>query len=245
MFGRGEKYVLPVMDLYPKEVIREIDECFTGQRPSYIVRAPFTTMNAISIDKITMRKNPTNGEVYLRVDNSATGEYMKSWKKGLGRFILSDFKKNENSKNYALVRYTSSDKSKKMAFVRFITKEEASEPDDMKAYGAISGELTSWVEVSNPFNEDGSPMKSCKDTSTYSFEVETLYVVLKVVPWAPSVKPEEVVAIPYLINKDRKNDNVWVIETDPFETEVVKAAGSRVDEEPDIESLNPPEDTLF
>lgn len=240
MFGRGEKYVLPVMELYPKEVTAEVDECLNGNRPAFITRAAIETLSAISIDKVTMRKNPSNGEVYFRVDHTATGEYMKSWKKGLGRLVSSDFKKNENQDKYVLVRYTSSQtKTKRVAFVRLILKEEIPEEDyeDWKAYGAVTGDLNAWVEISDP---------SSKESKTYSVEDDNYYCVLKVVPYVSSMKAEEVIGYPRLISKKSDNDSNWLIETDPFEEENQRnPTVHKVDEEPDTEFMNPTEDTLF
>ena len=245
MFGRGEKYVLPVMDLYPKDVIREVDEALNGKRPSYITRIPFEALMTLSIDKVTLRKNPANGEVSIILYHEVGGEYMKSWHKGLGRFVIKDFKKGQNGKQYVFVRYTSDDKKKKVALVRFISKEEAVEIEDMKAYGAITGELASWVDVTDPYNPDGSPVKAKGDLPGYSIEEENYYVVLRVVPYVPSMKPEDVLSIMYPIKRE---DTKWFsIEPNLFEDETTKASrqGHKVDEEPDTEGMNPPEDTLF
>ena len=245
MFGRGEKYVLPVMNLYPKEVIQEIDECFNNGRPAFITRAPFETQMVISIDKVTMRKNPATGEVYLSIENDTDTEYIKSWRKGLGRFIIKDFKKNENGNRYILVRYTSGSREKKVALVRIISKDEASELEDMKAYGAISGELSSWIEVTNPYDENGKPLRGTSEVPTYSFDDECYYAVLKVVPAISSMKDDEVIMLKHRIKK-KEYDNWTSIEVDPFEDSECRTTDPhRVDEEPEIDNMNPPEDSLF
>lgn len=243
MFGRGEKYVLPVMNLYPKEVTAEVDECLNGTRPSYITRAAVETIGAISIDKVTMRKNPSTGEVYYRLDHTATGEYIRSWTKGLGRLVSRDFRKkdNDNKDKYALVRYTSSaSKTKRVALVRFIMKDEIPEEEleDWRAYGAITGELTSWVEVTDPTAKGNN--------KTYSIEDDNYYCVLKVVPYVASMKPEEVIEYPRLIAKKNDGDANWLIETDPFEDDNSPSPTvHKVDEEPETDFMNPPEDELF
>lgn len=244
MFGRGEKYVVPVMNLYPKDVVREVDDCFNNGRNAYITRVPFESLPAISIDKITMRKNPATKEVYFMLESDVTTEYMKSFRKGLGRFVIKDFKKNENGKKYILVRYTSDSKAKKVALVRVITKDEANELEDMKAYGAISGELNSWIEVSDPYDENGKARKGGGDAPTYSFEDENYYVVLKVVPYLSFMKDEEIIISKHRIQK-KEADNWTTIEIDPFEVNENTPASHRVDEEPEVDNMNPPEDTLF
>lgn len=244
MFGRGEKYVLPVMDLYPKDVIREVDDVFNGKRQAYITRVPFEALLTLSVDKITLRKNPATGEVAIMLYHEVGGEYMKSWRKGLGRFVIKDFKKAANGRQYVFVRYTSDDKTKKVAFVRFISKEEATELDDMKAYGAITGELNSWIDVNDPYNPDGTPLKSKNDIPSYSIEEENFYVVLKVVPYVSAMKPEDVLSIMYPI---RKEDSKWFsIEANPFDDDTKAPRSShKVDEEPETDSMNPTEDSLF
>jgi len=244
MFGRGEKYVLPVMDLYPKNVIREIDDVFNSNKPAYITRVPFEALLTLSVDKVTLRKNPANGEVAIVLYHEVGGEYMKSWKKGLGRFVIKDFKKAANGKQYVFVRYTAEDKTKKVAFVRFISKEEATELEDMKAYGAISGELTSWVDIADPYNPDGTPLKNKREVPNYSVEEENYYVVLKVVPYVSGMRPEDVLSAMYPIKKE---DSKWFsIEINPFDEDTkAPRASHKVDEEPDSEGMNPAEDTLF
>lgn len=245
MFGRGEKYVLPVMDLYPKDVIEEVSDALSGKMPSYISRVPMERLVTISIDKLTLRKNKSNGDIIMVARHDVNSEYVKSWRKGLGRLIVKDFKKDQNYKMYAFVRYTSRDGSKKVAFVRFISRDEVSDTDveDMKAYGAISGELSSWVEITNPYDENGNALKSKSDAPTYSIEDESYFVVLRVVPYISSMNVEDVLSLTHLIKKSA-TDGVWGIETDPFDEPSVTHK-TRVEEEPEAGDMNPPEDTLF
>lgn len=245
MFGRGEKYVLPVMDLYPKDVIEEVSEALSGKIPSYITRVPMERLVTISIDKLTLRKNKTNGEIVIVARHDANSEYAKSWKKGLGRLIVKDFKKDQNYKMYAFVRYTSKDGSKKIAFVRFISRDEVpdTEVEDMKAYGAITGELSSWVEIANPYDENGNLLKTKLDVPTYSIEDGSYFVVLRVVPYISSMSVEDVLSLTHPIKK-AVADGVWGVETDPFDEPSVTHK-TKVEEEPEAGDMNPPEDTLF
>ena len=238
MFNRGENYVLPVMDLYPTSVLNDIKKALDGETKCTIQRVDISTFRQISIDKITLRKNPNSfsGFDYL-LYHTVTGEYTRSWKKGLGRFVDQDFKTGENTEKYYILRYKDRNNNKMMAFIRFIYNDEiGDELQDMKNYGAITGELTTWVDVVNPSNN--------KDNNAESVEAGTFYVVMKVVPSVSSFEVADVIGYQSLIEKPTNKDANWIFESDPFDSEIRKEERKELESDIDPTSERT-EDELF
>lgn len=239
MFNRGENYVLPVMDQYPTAMLNDVKKALNGETKCTIQRVDISTFRQISIDKITLRKNSNafTGFDYI-LYHTATGEYGRSWRKGLGRFINQDFKTGENTDKYYIVRYRDRDNKKMMAFIRFIYNDEVGEDlQDMKNYGAITGELSTWVDAVVPESKDPN------NDEVISIEEGTFYVVMKIVPSVPTFEVADVIGFQSLIEKPTNKDANWIFETDVFDSATRKEMREEEHNEAPLEMAS--EDELF
>ena len=238
MFNRGESYVLPVMNLYPESIVGDVKKALNGEIKCTVQRINITKFRQVSIDKITMRKNQNSiTGIELLTHHTATGEYLKAWKKGLGRFARPDFKSGENDDKYYIVKYKDRNNKKMMALIRFIYNEEiGDELQDMKNYGAITDELKNWIDVVIP---EGDP-ETKKETDV--IEAGTFYVVLKIVPSVPVFEIPDVIGFQSLIEKPSNRDANWIFESDVFDSEVRK---QERDEQEDFQEEMPSESELF
>lgn len=147
MFGKKEKSLLKPINGYSKEIINIISNHINGAINADTKDVDFDKIVEISIDNITV-KMPYGKKfpVEMHLQEGVTTEYIKAWKKGIGRFIIKDLNHyfkgvegaSENIKKYKLLKLENG----MYAFIRFITESDGIKDtdvlDDMVKYNAIS-----------------------------------------------------------------------------------------------------------
>ena len=147
MFGKKEKSLLKPINGYSKEIINIISNHINGAINADTKDVDFDKIVEISIDNITV-KVPYGKKfpVEMHLQEGVTTEYIKAWKKGIGRFIIKDLNHyfkgvegaSENIKKYKLLKLENG----MYAFIRFITESDGIKDtdvlDDMVKYNAIS-----------------------------------------------------------------------------------------------------------
>lgn len=147
MFGKKEESSLKPINGYSQEIINIVSNHINGAIDADIKDIDFDKIVEISIDNITVnvpygRKFP----VEMHLHDGVTTEYIKAWKKGVGRFIIKDLNHyfrgdegaTENIRKYRLLKIENG----LYAFIRFITESDGIKDtdvlDDMVKYNAIS-----------------------------------------------------------------------------------------------------------
>ena len=147
MFGKKEESSLKPINGYSQEIINIISNHINGAIDADTKDIDFDKIVEISIDNITVnvpygRKFP----VEMHLHDGVTTEYIKAWKKGVGRFIIKDLNHyfrgdegaTENIRKYRLLKIENG----LYAFIRFITESDGIKDtdvlDDMVKYNAIS-----------------------------------------------------------------------------------------------------------
>lgn len=147
MFGKKEESSLKPINGYSQEIINIVSNHINGAIDADIKDIDFDKIVEISIDNITVnvpygRKFP----VEMHLHDGVTTEYIKAWKKGVGRFIIKDLNHyfrgdegaTENIRKYKLLKIENG----LYAFIRFITESDGIKDtdvlDDMVKYNAIS-----------------------------------------------------------------------------------------------------------
>lgn len=147
MFGKKEKSLLKPINGYSKEIINIISNHINGAINADTKDVDFDKIVEISIDNITV-KVPYGKKfpVEIHLQEGVTTEYIKAWKKGIGRFVVKDLNHyfkgdegaSENIKKYKLLKLENG----MYAFIRFITESDGIKDtdvlDDMVKYNAIS-----------------------------------------------------------------------------------------------------------
>ena len=147
MFGKKEESSLKPINGYSQEIINIVSNHINGAIDADTKDIDFDKIDEISIDNITVkvpygRKFP----VEMHLHDGVTTEYIKAWKKGVGRFIIKDLNHyfrgdegaTENIRKYRLLKIENG----LYAFIRFITESDGIKDtdvlDDMVKYNAIS-----------------------------------------------------------------------------------------------------------
>ena len=147
MFGKKEESSLKPINGYSQEIINIVSNHINGAIDADTKDIDFDKIVEISIDNITVkvpygRKFP----VEMHLHDGVTTEYIKAWKKGVGRFIIKDLNHYfrgdegavENIRKYKLLKIENG----LYAFIRFITESDGIKDtdvlDDMVKYNAIS-----------------------------------------------------------------------------------------------------------
>ena len=147
MFGKKEESSLKPINGYSQEIINIVSNHINGAIDADTKDIDFDKIIEISIDNITVkvpygRKFP----VEMHLHDGVTTEYIKAWKKGVGRFIIKDLNHyfrgdegaTENIRKYRLLKIENGF----YAFIRFITESDGIKDtdvlDDMVKYNAIS-----------------------------------------------------------------------------------------------------------
>ena len=147
MFGKKEESLLKPINGYSQEIINIVSNHINGAIDADTKDIDFDKIDEISIDNITVkvpygRKFP----VEMHLHDGVTTEYIKAWKKGVGRFIIKDLNHyfrgdegaTENIRKYRLLKIENG----LYAFIRFITESDGIKDtdvlDDMVKYNAIS-----------------------------------------------------------------------------------------------------------
>lgn len=147
MFGKKEESSLKPINGYSQEIINIVSNHINGAIDADTKDIDFDKIIEISIDNITIkvpygRKFP----VEMHLHDGVTTEYIKAWKKGVGRFIIKDLNHyfrgdegaTENIRKYRLLKIENG----LYAFIRFITESDGIKDtdvlDDMVKYNAIS-----------------------------------------------------------------------------------------------------------
>ena len=147
MFGKKEESSLKPINGYSQEIINIVSNHINGAIDADTKDIDFDKIVEISIDNITVkvpygRKFP----VEMHLHDGVTTEYIKAWKKGVGRFIIKDLNHyfrgdegaTENIRKYRLLKIENGF----YAFIRFITESDGIKDtdvlDDMVKYNAIS-----------------------------------------------------------------------------------------------------------
>ena len=147
MFGKKEESSLKPINGYSQEIINIVSNHINGAIDADTKDIDFDKIIEISIDNITVkvpygRKFP----VEMHLHDGVTTEYIKAWKKGVGRFIIKDLNHyfrgdegaTENIRKYRLLKIENG----LYAFIRFITESDGIKDtdvlDDMVKYNAIS-----------------------------------------------------------------------------------------------------------
>lgn len=147
MFGKKEESSLKPINGYSQEIINIVSNHINGAIDADIKDIDFDKIVEISIDNITVnvpygRKFP----VEMHLHDGVTTEYIKAWKKGVGRFIIKDLNHyfrgdegaTENIRKYRFLKIENG----LYAFIRFITESDGIKDtdvlDDMVKYNAIS-----------------------------------------------------------------------------------------------------------
>ena len=147
MFGKKEESSLKPINGYSQEIINIVSNHINGAIDADTKDIDFDKIVEISIDNITVkvpygRKFP----VEMHLHDGVTTEYIKAWKKGVGRFIIKDLNHyfrgdegaTENIRKYRFLKIENG----LYAFIRFITESDGIKDtdvlDDMVKYNAIS-----------------------------------------------------------------------------------------------------------
>ena len=147
MFGKKEESSLKPINGYSQEIINIVSNHINGAIDADTKDIDFDKIDEISIDNITVkvpygRKFP----VEMHLHDGVTTEYIKAWKKGIGRFIIKDLNHyfrgdegaTENIRKYRLLKIENG----MYAFIRFVTESDGIKDtdvlDDMVKYNAIS-----------------------------------------------------------------------------------------------------------
>ena len=147
MFGKKEESSLKPINGYSQEIINIVSNHINGAIDADTKDIDFDKIDEISIDNITVkvpygRKFP----VEMHLHDGVTTEYIKAWKKGVGRFIIKDLNHYfrgdegaiENIRKYRLLKIENG----LYAFIRFITESDGIKDTDvldaMVKYNAIS-----------------------------------------------------------------------------------------------------------
>lgn len=147
MFGKKEESSLKPINGYSQEIINIVSNHINGAIDADTKDVDFDKIVEISIDNITVnvpygRKFP----VEMHLHDGVTTEYIKAWKKGVGRFIIKDLNHyfrgdegaTENIRKYRFLKIENG----LYAFIRFITESDGIKDtdvlDDMVKYNAIS-----------------------------------------------------------------------------------------------------------
>lgn len=147
MFGKKEESSLKPINGYSQEIINIVSNHINGAIDADIKDIDFDKIVEISIDNIMIkvpygRKFP----VEIHLHDGVTTEYIKAWKKGVGRFIIKDLNHyfrgdegaTENIRKYRFLKIENG----LYAFIRFITESDGIKDtdvlDDMVKYNAIS-----------------------------------------------------------------------------------------------------------
>ena len=147
MFGKKEESSLKPINGYSQEIINIVSNHINGAIDADTKDIDFDKIVETSIDNITIkvpygRKFP----VEMHLHDGVTTEYIKAWKKGVGRFIIKDLNHyfrgdegaTENIRKYRFLKIENG----LYAFIRFITESDGIKDtdvlDDMVKYNAIS-----------------------------------------------------------------------------------------------------------
>lgn len=147
MFGKKEELSLKPINGYSQEIINIISNHINGAIDADTKEVNFDKIDEISIDHI-MIKVPCGRKfpVEMHLHDGVTADYIKAWKKGIGRFIIKDLnhyfrgdeESTENIRKYRLLKLENG----MYAFIRFITESDGIKDtnvlDDMVKYNAIS-----------------------------------------------------------------------------------------------------------
>ena len=122
-----EEDILPV---YSNDILKNIQSIIKKKEftlePVNILKFKY-----IGIDRIRIDNNSNQPEKYTLTLNDPTinSEYMKGWKKGLGRFIIQDLKNYTSSMGHSIYPYfiLKDDSDSFKAFIRIITPEDYEE----------------------------------------------------------------------------------------------------------------------
>lgn len=142
-FGRKkEEKKLTPMAGYQDHFINIVQNCVTGNREHISVAIRWEKLTRISIDKITMAKEALGSTRPLILHSKeCEGDYLRAWRKGLGKFIVNDFRYLENLEKYNLIGWTEDTGLQMFALIRevdFDDKVPSETFDDLIEYNAIS-----------------------------------------------------------------------------------------------------------
>lgn len=99
--------------------------------PIDITEERYINLDLIRLD-IFGKANPPY--VTLHIPEGCETEYIKSWKKGLGRFINKDIRKKQTEGKYFILSFTDTDLIRKHAFIRIFTKEELEDKEQYQEF---------------------------------------------------------------------------------------------------------------
>lgn len=145
MFGKKEESILPPMKGYSKEVLGKISNYFNGSVTPEMINVDWNKIIRISIDQIDVRVPGGKLPIEMYLGQNLPNDYIKAWKKGLGRFIMKDyssfFKENIDKSNLEKYKFLNLGNNQ-YAFIRFVDETDGigdSEIlDEMMKYNAIS-----------------------------------------------------------------------------------------------------------
>lgn len=146
MFGKKETptEVKPLSG-YSQEKTKEVKHALLGKIPASIKDVNWDEVKKISVDEVTLCESKTlmgTRLIDVHLTTNVSDKYLKSWKNGLGFFILHDFRKEENLEKYKFVHYKCSSGTELVAFIRFVDKDDYQNSEDIKSemekYNAIT-----------------------------------------------------------------------------------------------------------
>lgn len=73
-------------------------------------------------------------QVACHIPSDTPAEYIKSWRKGLGRFINRDVRKRQTEGKYFILSYTDIDMVRRHALIRLFSEEELSDEEQVKEF---------------------------------------------------------------------------------------------------------------
>lgn len=99
--------------------------------PIDITEERYISIDLIRLDIFAKAEPPY---VSIHIPENCETEYIKSWKKGLGRFINKDIRKKQSEGKYFILSFTDTDLVRKHAFIRIFTKEELEDKEQYEEF---------------------------------------------------------------------------------------------------------------
>lgn len=141
-FGKkkDEPKLVP-MAAYDDSLIKSVKNCITGDNPYQELPLDWQEVRKIMIDRVAIIVDVTsNGRDIRIMSDDVPGDYLRAWRKGLGKFIRTDLRKLANLDKYKFIVWDENDTSMG-ALIREIMVEDKKPEEgfsDLKEYNAIN-----------------------------------------------------------------------------------------------------------
>ena len=139
------KETVTILPVYPKKLFREMSSEMEKHEFKFS-RHEFAGECVVGIDSISVTFNTESRKgILYKMDKSVTSEYLSGWKKGLGRFILQDYKNRKTNDNLRK-KYFILEFKNFITLIRAILEDEMQGDDgedELKKYNLLNLDITS------------------------------------------------------------------------------------------------------